>query len=345
MTMMKGKISFFAILLTGVLGTLSPLLADDETKTETNDAAKEEATTHPLKRALELTPDQYGDTDSATLLKAADYLWYWSFMQDAPVEGTMEEKTAALKKSNDILRVLLERTPDNPTVYAFIGRNNYEIGERLPQNAKDEKLKLYEEIIDLTTHCVEEVDPEYPPCWAWLGSGNARLGTTEGILSSLFGAKDVEEAWLQTIALEREVVALNGDSSANNARYGLGAFYRLVPDSFMVRMVAGTRGDKEKAVQYFREAVDIQPNRLELQKELGIALLCYGQNKRRGDDAIQEGKRILRDVVAGKFDSEDIRLTDDIDKRHSQEILDDPSRACGYSRDGDQDLDESQIDQ
>lgn len=340
------KTSFLTSSLTAVLLLTTPLFAIAENDAETETTSDENAESlHPLKRALELAASDYETLDPEVLLEAADYLWYWSFMgPDAPVKGSMEEKTAALKKSNEILHVLRKRTPRNPTVYAFIGRNNYEIGERLPQDAKDEKLALYNEIIDLTTHCVEKVDPEYPPCWAWQASGNARLGTTEGILSSLFGAKDVEQAWLKAIALERDVVALNGDSSANNSRYGLGAFYRLVPDSFVVRMVAGTRGSKEKSVQYFREAVTYQPNRLELQKELGIALICYGQNQRRGDAQIEEGKALLRKVVAGAFDAEDIRLTDEIDKRHSREILESPSRACGYSRDGDQDLDESKIE-
>ncbi len=318
----------------------SPVGAHESADEHTHEAVTD--ATHPLIRALALTPDEYADLGDKELFEAADWLWNWSYMgPGALVDGTPAERIAAMRKSNEMLRVVLARDKSNPFVYANIARNNYDVGESLPEDAVAERTALYEEIISLSEACLKAY-PENPDCWHWLASGIGRLSTTKGVLSSLFSASRVEEAWLKSVDIQPTTVSINGDPTDNNARYGLGVFYRMVPDSWFVKMLAGVRGSKKKSVEYFRKSVEVQPWRLELQKELAASLLCYALEEDE-PEALEEGKRLLREIRAGKFDQQDIRLTDVIDKVHAGDLLAHPDRACGYSRDGYQDVDESKL--
>jgi hypothetical protein len=65
-----------------------------------------------------------------------------------------------------------------------------------------------------------------------------------------------------------------------------------------------------------------------------VSQLCKGQTD--GDDAlISRGRATLERIAS----LEPRMGTDRVDKLHARVLLSEPERACGYSRDGDQDLD------
>jgi len=90
----------------------------------------------------------------------------------------------------------------------------------------------------------------------------------------------------------------------------------------------GTCGDLDKSVAYQRKAVSIEPSRIEYHKELAMSLLCRGAARDRLED-VAEAKRIFNALQA----LPEFKATDPIDKEHSRMVLADPSLACGYSRD------------
>jgi len=116
--------------------------------------------------------------------------------------------------------------------------------------------------------------------------------------------------------------------------HGLGIFYRLVPDSFIVKLLAGTKGDLKKSLDYHMKSNTTCPGRISPNKELAATQICLGLRSR--DEAlILEGKASLERVLTIEATSDKDRL----DHRHVTLMLEDPKMACGYSRDGQQDLD------
>ena len=286
-------------------------------------------------------------SSDAQIVQAADALWYRTSRL-----GLEDGGAAAIDGHNQVRRMLeplVARGSQEPAAYWMIARSEYDLGEilaRTPEEAKKnevQRLKLYDDIIRLSTICVEKVAPTDGSCWYWVATGLGRRSTAKGVLNSLFTAKDVEKAWLKGLSLNPQYKTAGGEPQMNNIRYGLGVFYRMVPDSWLVKLVAGVRGDIRKAVAYFRDAVAAEPYRIELRKELAVALLCWADRDDAAATSATEGRAILEQILAGKFDGPDPRNTDATDKRHARELLNDPSIACGYSRDGVQDLDESKI--
>jgi tetratricopeptide (TPR) repeat protein len=291
------------------------------------------AAPHPILWALSLDDAAIAQLDHATAMTAAEWLWVWPQYAQRPVTGNTEQYLRALRRAQAMFRREIARAPGEAAAYWKLARGNYDIGELLPETATTERTALYQEMIAVTERCVREVDPNDAACWHFLATGKGRLSTTQGVISSLRRAKEVESAWLTAYNLNSTYTELNGDPLQNNIRYGLGVFYRMVPDMWIVQLLAGTRGDVAKSVRYFREAVQVQPYRLELLKELAASLLCYGYDR---DDpkATEEGMTLLRRVQTGEFTGRDPRATDEIDLRHVADLLREPARACGYSRDG-----------
>jgi hypothetical protein len=85
--------------------------------------------------------------------------------------------------------------------------------------------------------------------------------------------------------------------------------------------------DLDRAVALAREALAIQPVRIEYAKELGVALLCRAAT--HGGD-LAEARRVLQQAQ-----NLPVRTPYELtDRRHARELLaSPPETACGYSRD------------
>jgi tetratricopeptide (TPR) repeat protein len=238
-----------------------------------------------------------------------------------------------------VLRVLEAYTathPDDVEGLWRLSRALYEHGEVMAQSVPDaQRIPIYERARTIARR-VQQLDPENGQGYLWEGTAIARIATAKGILSSLFVAKDVERLWLLALTKKTRYRMDTGISSFPGDVYnGLGQFYRLVPDFAAVQWIAGTRGDIDKSVKYFRLMVQDDPNRLEGMKELGVALLCKGY-KQDDSGAKSEGRMWLNKVLSLPA----FYPTDVIDHKQIPVILSRESEACGYSRDGWEDTSE-----
>jgi hypothetical protein len=164
-----------------------------------------------------------------------------------------------------------------------------------------------------------------------------RIATASGILSQLSTADDIEKLWLKALTKKTKYRMESGISSFPGDVYNaLGQFYRLCPDWKAMEWISGTRGDIDKSVKYFRMMVEDDPHRMEAQKELGVALLCKGY-KQKDSGAKAEGRVWLHRAYEMPYSYP----TDRIDHFQIPVILERESEACGYSRDGWEDVSES----
>jgi hypothetical protein len=120
-----------------------------------------------------------------------------------------------------------------------------------------------------------------------------------------------------------------GFSAAGDARIGAAQLYRLLPAGAWTGPLLGVSRDLERAVELAREAVALQPQRIEYAKELGVALLCRAaESGAPGDDA--EARHVLGSALALPVRTPYERT----DRRHVAALLAGPAAsACSYSRD------------
>src|SRR4030095_10685102 len=92
--------------------------------------------------------------------------------------------------------------------------------------------------------------------------------------------------------------------------------------------VLGVRGDKERSVDYSRRAVAISPTRLDYQVELGAGLLCLRTHDDRAE-LVREGMEVLKH-------SESLTPFVEVrnDRSYARLLIEQPERACSYTRDG-----------
>lgn len=230
-------------------------------------------------------------------------------------------------------------TPQDPEIYWHIVRFMYDIGELVQRDDPSmNKDAFYTEMVAWADQGLA-LAPDHPHLLFAKGVAMGRLGTTRGVLSSLWMAQTVEQSWLKvTTSPYRYATPNEREILPCDAHQALAIYYRLVPESWLVNMIAGTRGDIAKAVSHAEQANACSPNVIRQLKELGVASLCY--HERRGDPArAASGRAALEKVLTLSPNS----AIEKIDQQHARRILDDPSLACPYSRDGQQQLDEAAL--
>ena len=280
------------------------------------------------------------------LLLLATMAWTVWAQEQKSFAGLMDQAEKAwyaddYAGSNRALDEAIKLDPNKAESYWRKARNLYDQAEAIPRDQKppkDELVKRYREIEALAAKC-SALDPMDGNCTLWKGIGMGRRGTTQGVINSLGEMKELETVMLKTIALKPTYRAEQGKASSLADAYAvLGQFYRVVPDYRLLSLLFGTRGDLEKSVAMNQKAVEIEPKRIEHNKELGISLICFGQ-KRSQPAKIEEGKKILQGVAGLPV----IKPSDKIDQEHAKMLLQDPSQACGYSRDAQQEQSEEAI--
>ena len=274
-------------------------------------------------------------------------LFYSSFAFAAPtldplvVEAEAEWIAGRFDASNARLDQRLAVAPDDAEALWRRARNIYSEGEMLAEQGVPvaERLAMYAEMEALMARGLAK-HPGHGGLLHWYGTAMGRKATAQGVLSSLFMADDIEEAWLGAAKAGYNYRAANDTSSIpGDVYFALGQFYRLCPDWMVVKLLTGTKGDIDASIQWLRKAVQDSPRRLEVQKELGVSLLCKAE--RDGDAAAAtEGRRWLEKAAALPVQ----KSTDEVDKRQIPVILSRTDDACGYSRDGWQDVSRESYD-
>jgi len=234
-------------------------------------------------------------------------------------------------------RQRIAANPDDADAYWLAVRFMYEIGELMQDASTSEKIAHYTEMGALANKGLE-LRPDDPHLRFARGLASARLGTTKGVLSSLFLARSVEGDWLFAANSGFQYASLESKEVLPADVYqALGVFYRLVPDWWVVQVVAGTRGDLDKSHDYLQKAAASRPN-IPILKELGVTQLCLFT--KNDDQAMHDkGQANLDKALAMPPQNEKHR----IDHKHIKMLKADPKMACEYSRDGQQDLDKKKM--
>lgn len=246
------------------------------------------------------------------------------------------------KQSNALLKLLYERDPDNVDVYWMTARNYYQMGEIIPlEKNKREKLMMYR-ISQSWALKGYNKNPEIAENAFFVGVAMSMQVLVQGIAASMVRdrtkAKKIELYFKQT--LEAKEIRVNDEFMNTNAaaNFALGIFYRKVPESDLIVILIGTKGDMDKSVMHLKKALSSFPNQMEFNKELGVSYFCRGKRRKNPQD-MEEGKKYLNRVLELPVEKE----LDKIDHEDARKLLDDPSLACGYSRVRQEEVDDDSI--
>lgn len=254
------------------------------------------------------------------------------------------EQLYAEAKIDEGLRLARQRLAANPNdaeLYRHVARFMFEVAEVVARdNATFDKVAHYQEMYDLLNKGLE-LDPGNAHLLFNRGVALGRLSTTRGVLSSLANLKSVEADWLAAAGAPYRYASLDGGESMPCSAYlTLGIFYRLVPEAWIVGALAGTRGDLDKSLMWLEKADACRGGRIGVIKELGVTQLCIG-DRRKNTEMTTRGLATLSRALA----LPDQHTTGALDKKHALMLISDPSLACEYSRDGQQELDEAKLQQ
>lgn len=227
----------------------------------------------------------------------------------------------------------------DPHLTLHIARFAYQRLEGDETLSKNEREAVYEDALAALDEGIAK-DPSDMHLKFAKGVVLARLGTTRGVLASLRLGSDIESAWLE--AAESDFVYHSIGTHEQlpcDAHLALGIFYRMVPDLWIVKALSGVRGSLDRSLEMHERGVACAGDRIRNLKELAVTQLCIG--KSRKDPAMLEaGKGTIMRYLALTPTME----AEAIDIRHGALLLKDPSLACEYSRDGQQDLDATNLD-
>jgi tetratricopeptide (TPR) repeat protein len=234
--------------------------------------------------------------------------------------------------AEEALREAQGLAPRSDTLRWMRARVAYLEGESLPAEDRADRLAAFARAERFADEAVE-LAPDHGEGWLWRGIARGRITTTQAglrraidVLRGERGPAWVADCFERAIALRPEYVHF-GFSAAGDARAGAAQLYRLLPDGAWARRVLGVERDVDRAIVLAREALTLQPTRIEYAKELGVALLCRAETdaSRRA-----EAERVLRAAQSLPARTP-YELTD---RRHARQLLTSPpAAACSYSRD------------
>ena len=165
-----------------------------------------------------------------------------------------------------------------------------------------------------------------PLCELFLGSSIAKIGTIDGVFSSLAKAATVERLWLSVANSKFNFHFTPSLSMQGAVRYALGIFYRLVPDSSIISMFYDVRGNLDRSIAYHRASLALDdPNLPCSNLMLAASLLCEADGE---GSKHQEGMSILKKI---KLSPKVFTVNSRQCRQDSHKLLANPDLACGYS--------------
>ncbi len=230
-------------------------------------------------------------------------------------------------KAATLFSIVAEEHPELSAAYWRCARVYWGAGDALPLEEKERRIRYFERAEEWAQRGID-ADPECAECMLWKFIAMGRLGTTRGAWTAIRRASEMAELLERGIELEPTHADSENNSTLGNLHYSSAIFYRVLPDWFFMRWIAGVRGDKERALEHSREALSLHPARLDFLIEVGTQLLCLGST--RDDPAqIAEGSEVMRAALLREPSTQ----SEEREIAAARIMLDTPRKSCGYSGD------------
>jgi hypothetical protein len=244
-----------------------------------------------------------------------------------PLGVALRAEHEKLERSGDelgaaaLLEHALADAPEDATLHWRIARHLVRHAEAHPELPAAERGQLYQRAREWA-HAGRTLAPECAECCLYEFAGTARLATAGALTEAVGTVREAGRLLAECLANPPSWRDRSGSEEAA-LYYGASVYYRLMPDSEVMRWATGQRSDAARAVEFARRAVELEAERPRYRLELGAALLCDGA-RRTDRAAIAEGRRWLAEAAATEGD----------DATRARELLTKaPRRGCKLSHD------------
>ncbi|HYX34970.1 MAG TPA: hypothetical protein VE954_17885 [Oligoflexus sp.] len=264
------------------------------------------------------------------------YQEYWGIYGDGKEQKTLTR--AQMARSYEITESVLKSNPRWVDGYWILGSTAFQWASSFNE---EKDLPLAREIFlkgkKATESCLK-IEPNQPLCKLFLGSAIGSIGSIDGILSSLKNAKTVEKLWVDVLNSNVNYHFYPHITMQGSVRYGLGMFYRLVPDMWLIHWLFDVRGSLDKSIKLHREGIALDGTNACSDIMLAVSLICKAKGDRKSSQG-QEGFALLDKAARANTENINLKLcvTD------AQKVAQDPSRACGYTTTKQQDVSEEAV--
>lgn len=156
-----------------------------------------------------------------------------------------------LQSANKLLVALDKKYPDEPVILWHLAVNYFMVARRLGEDFKAQR-PLLAKGIQKTARCLE-IAPDNADCHLSYAASRGASAIAHGIFSTISEIEEIQELMLNAHKVTKAKpfpMAPYGITSYHVATGALAEFYRLVPDWWIFKMLAGVRGDKAKAWSY-----------------------------------------------------------------------------------------------
>jgi hypothetical protein len=259
-------------------------------------------------------------------------LWYPGFAREAAlraawVRALEHERRHEYLEAARIFEHLIARAPEEPHTYWRIARDYAWLAELAP--VSDLELRgRYGTLAMAWADRGLAIDPGCGECCFYKYAGMGRVALVHGILSSMRWLKQISQTLSRCMQIPPTFVHEPWNPELGNFYYAAAAFYRMLPDSRVLEMAIGARGDPQLSLELARRAVALSAERIDYNVGLGASLLCVGLADHR-EALLSEGRIVLQRVGGYR----ERMPTDVLDRRGARRLLEEPEQACGYSRD------------
>jgi hypothetical protein len=259
-------------------------------------------------------------------------LWYPRFAQEDAVrrlwlDAVEHERRYAYQDAARIFEGLIARAPREPHTYWRIARDYAWMAELTSLDDADTRARYGKLAMEWADRGLQ-VDPACGECCFYKYAGMGRVAMARGILSSMSWLKQISQTLDRCLETPPSFVHEPWNPELGNFYYAAATFYRLLPDSRMLELSVGMRGDRRRSLEFSRRAVALVDERIDYNVGLAASLLCVGNEDQR-DELLTEGRSVLTRVQGLR----ELMPTDPLDRRAAQRMLREPDEACGYSRD------------
>ncbi|NRA67533.1 MAG: hypothetical protein HRU19_23840 [Pseudobacteriovorax sp.] len=248
---------------------------------------------------------------------------------------TQEADDNGLTKANIIAKIkIIEPIVDAKPQWAdgkWLLANLYlNLGETASSDDEDSKKEARAQLVKaqkLTEDCLR-INPNIGICKFFLGAAIGKISTIDGIFSSLGKGERVLNLWLDLKKSKQDYVFDDGYSLQGLNYYALGIFYRVVPESRILKWLFGISGDIEQSIAMHKESVKrVGGNGACGQFMLAVAQLCYADVD-EPSEVKSSLKRKFRAIGAMKSDSDSSKIC----INDARKMLKSPGNACGYTK-------------
>jgi hypothetical protein len=259
-------------------------------------------------------------------------LWYPGFaresaLRSAWVRALDHERRHEYLKAARIFEHLTVQAPGEPHTYWRIARDYVWLAELAPASETQTRAR-YGTLAMAWADRGLAIDPRCGECCLYKYAGMGRVAVEHGIFSSMGWLRQIAQTLARCMQTPPTFVHDASNPELGNFYYAAAAFYRILPDSRVVELAVGARGDPQRALELSRRAVALSAQRVDYNVGLGASLLCAGHAQDR-EGLTREGRVVLQRV--GKL--RDLMPTDFLDRRAARRLLEEPELACGHSRD------------